>query len=173
MDPKKINRTDYDEISDRLKKWLNNIKHNYCPDLKYLIVPELHKDGKSYHFHGLMADIKGLTLIDSGKKFQNKFGEMVKIYNLKEFPYGFTNFQKISKPERVTKYITKYISKELCAVTEGKKRYWASRNLNKPKVNIEMVTQDDEFMEMMLNCSGYTKSIEIDGTKQIITILEM
>ncbi|MCR5487456.1 MAG: hypothetical protein K6F35_07970 [Lachnospiraceae bacterium] len=173
LDPQKIDRTNYDEITKELKKWLNNLKHNYSRDLKYLIIPELHKDGKSFHFHGLMSEIGDLTLQDSGKSYKNKVGDVVKIYNLKEYKLGFSNFQKVSKQERVTKYITKYISKELCAVTEGKKRYWASKNVNRPKVSVDMVNIDDEYMKMIIDCASYIKSVDLEGTKQIVTYVEI
>lgn len=173
LDPKKIDRTNYDQITDALKRWLNNLRHNYSKELKYLLIPELHKDGKSYHFHGLMSCMGNLTLMDSGKRFRNKFGEMVEIYNLKEYNLGYSNFQKICRPERVIKYITKYISKELCATTEGKKRYWTSKNLNRPKISVDLVDLTDDYIKSLLDCSTYIKSVEIERTKQIITYLEI
>lgn len=173
LDPEKVDRTNYDEITDKMKKWLNNMKHNYSKDLRYLLVPELHKDGKSYHFHGLMSEMGNMELVNSGKKFVNKFGEVVEIFNLKQYSLGFSNFQRISKPERVTKYITKYISKELCAVTDGKKRYWISKNLNKPEVSVELKDLTDDYIKMFLDSSTYVKSVEIEGTKQVVTYLEM
>lgn len=61
-------------------------------------------------------------------------------------------------------YLCKYVTKDLCAVTSGKKRYWHSRNVKMPEV-IEIYTEM-EFMErIQVACSG----IEDYHLKQIHT----
>ena len=37
FNPDKIDRFDYNACSGALVRWLNNIKHNYAPNLKYII----------------------------------------------------------------------------------------------------------------------------------------
>lgn len=68
FDRKKIDSSDYDLLCNKVSIWLNNIKKRYAPDLKYIIVPELHSDGIHYHFHGLLANIGDMKLLDSGIK---------------------------------------------------------------------------------------------------------
>ncbi len=138
FNPEKVNSFNYDVVVKKLSIWLNNIKKRYSPDLKYIIVPELHKSGR-YHFHGLFADIGNMQLIDSGKRLPD--GEI--IYNLGNYDLGFTTATKIRDNARVSSYITKYISKDLCAVTNGKKRYWNSRNLNKVRIDEYIMTQEE------------------------------
>ena len=141
FDPQLVDRYDYDEITKTLTKWLNNVKHTYAPDLKYLIVPELHKDG-AYHFHGLLSNTGRLVFLDSGKVERNKDGSKrlddnenpIKIYNLVQYYLGFSNCTKIRDNGKAVSYISKYITKELMTVTTGKKRYWRSNNLEKPVV---------------------------------------
>ena len=41
-------------------------------------------------------------------------------------------FNNLEINQAVAKYITKYITKELCTSTSGKKRFWCSRNVQKP-----------------------------------------
>ena len=122
----------------KISIWLNNLKKRYAPDLKYIVVPELHKSGR-YHFHGLFADIGNMELVDSGKRLPD--GEI--IYNLGNYDLGFTTATRIKDNARVSSYITKYISKDLCAVTNGKKRYWNSRNLNKVRIDEYILTPDE------------------------------
>lgn len=83
LDPRKIDRKDYNIISKKLVQWFHDVKKYKAPDLKYLLIPELHKDGVSYHFHGLMSNLGGMKLKKSGKKYKNKYGDIVEIYNPK------------------------------------------------------------------------------------------
>lgn len=103
LDGKKINRFDYDDIQKKLKIWLKNkVTRN---NLKYLIVPELHKNG-AIHFHGLISG--DLKLTDSGHKDKGKV-----IYNLDSWKYGFTTCVKCTGDyEAVAHYISKYITKD-------------------------------------------------------------
>lgn len=142
FDPKIIDNTDYDLITKKVSKWLNNLRTRYAPDLKYLLVPELHKDGKKYHFHGLLSNIGNLKLIHSGKVSVGKYIKDFKdfpngdvIYNLENWKYGFSTVTKVKDNARVACYITKYITKELCSVTENKKRYWISKNVDRAIIN--------------------------------------
>ena len=56
FDKVKIDRYNYDACSKAIRKWLNNIRNNYAPNLKYIIVPEQHllRNGdtqRAWHFH--------------------------------------------------------------------------------------------------------------------------
>ena len=143
FNPEKVDSFDYSEVVKKLSKWLNNLKDRYAPDLKYIIVPELHKSGR-FHFHGLFADIGNMSLIDSGKRLLD--GGI--IYNIGNYKLGFTTATKIKDTGRVSSYVTKYITKELVAVTANKKRYWCSRNLDKVFVQ-EFVLAPDEIKQML------------------------
>lgn len=120
--PEEVDRYDYSAVSKKLSKWLNNCKVK-CPDMKYLVIPELHKDG-AFHFHGLFADCDGLGFVDSGIEKDGK-----KVYNISAYRLGFTTATRVEDSQAVVRYITKYITKELCQATFGRRRYWASRNL--------------------------------------------
>lgn len=127
FDPKKVNSHDYELVSKKLSKWLNNMRLNN-PDMKYIIVPEKHKSG-AYHFHGLMsslnAQIFDLTgLIDSTGR---------DIYNIGNYKLGFTTATKIGNNEFAVKYVSKYITKETVQVSKNKRKYWHSKNLELPK----------------------------------------
>lgn len=73
IDPKKLDNTDFNLVSEKLNIWTNNLKKRYAPDLKYIIVPELHKDKSKWHFHGLFANIGKMPLTFSGKVCVGKF----------------------------------------------------------------------------------------------------
>lgn len=85
--PEKVNRSDYDECKKKLTKWLNNMSNKFCDgQLKYLVVPELHKDMTNWHFHGLFANATGIQFVDSG--YIDDKGKI--IYNVPQYRLGFT-----------------------------------------------------------------------------------
>lgn len=103
LDAGKIDRYDYKEIVRALNRWLDNRVRR--KGLRYLIVPELHKDG-AIHFHGLIND--ALHIVDSGHK--DKGGHT--IYNLPDWTLGFTTAISLyGERGAVARYITKYITK--------------------------------------------------------------
>lgn len=161
--------SDYDTVSKAISDWCNLRRKTDCPDLKYLIVPELHKDGIHYHYHGLLANCEGLKLSYSG---YNDF-EGAKIYNVDSWKYGFTTASKIKSNEAVTKYLGKYISKDLMNNLKYKKRYYASQNVNvadeemyyiSPDRLYDFFNPDDMIYLKTVNGGGYNiiKYFEID-----------
>ena len=103
FDRKKVDASDYDLVVQRLNDFLWNIKQRKCPDMKYIIVPELHKDKEHYHFHGLLANVDNLTF--KAWKIDRKKNQI--IYNITDWSYGFTTATKVLDTGRVSSYITK------------------------------------------------------------------
>lgn len=129
FNPKKIDRYSIDETFNTMKYWLNRQK-KHSPDFAYVIVPEFHKDG-AIHFHALIraynGDMKPTKVFQNGKR----------VYNVAGFTSGFTNAQKMDdNQEKTAGYITKYITKDTIN-RFNKRRYWASRNLQKPVKHYE------------------------------------
>lgn len=164
FNPDKVDSFNYAECSKKLSQWLNNIRKRISPDIRYLFVPELHKSGR-YHFHGLIANIGNLELVDSGKRTSS--GNT--IFNIGSYNLGFTTATRITDKHRTATYIGKYITKELSGHLKNKKHYWASRNLVLPEVKNLTVEQllemgfDKEFLE---NNSIYSKTVEYDVNGQ-------
>jgi len=126
FDPNKVDSFNFPQAKAMMSKWLNNSRR-HSPDLKYLIVAELHKSGR-IHFHALFKNYLG-KLTDS-KKTKSKR----KIYNLSKWTAGFSTAVEIDDIGKVSSYIQKYITKDMLKIS-NKKRYWGSRNLIKPVVN--------------------------------------
>lgn len=120
-----VDRYDYDKCADRLTNWLSNCKTNFGLKFQYVIVPEKHKDG-AFHFHGLFSgDLP--NMVYSGHR--DRKGRY--IYNIDSFRYGFTTATRVGHNSRSASYLMKYISKDMMAVSDGRKRYWCSRGLAK------------------------------------------
>lgn len=160
FDGSKIDRTDFKQCMAKVRVWLQNQRRDYAPDLKFLIVPELHKDGVSWHCHGLLADVGNMQFSDSGKvavgkKAYDKKGlykDFPTIYNLSHWGYGFSTGVKIRNNDghRIEQYILKYITKQSCILAKGCHRYYASKNLGTPTVKTYYVggkSQQDIFLD--------------------------
>lgn len=117
--PDFVDRYDYSAVSKLMSRFLNNISHKF-DNLKYIVVPELHKDG-AFHFHGLFSD---LNCSFSGHYTSS--GDH--IFNVSDFPYGFSTATVVRSVNSSCGYIIKYISKDLASVSSGKRRYWYSHS---------------------------------------------
>lgn len=170
FDPQKHNSKNYDYITGIMHDWLKDLKKNYAPDLIYLIVPELHLDGQKYHFHGLFANCGNIPFVDSGHYIN---GEL--IYNIGAYKFGWSDATKVKDTFRVSSYITKYITKDLCSVTMGKKRYWCSKNCNRPLIQSYHMTQEEieQIFEDCQNNIVFAKTAQLPFIGQNIKYIEM
>ena len=152
FNPNKINSFDYSLVTSKMTNWLRNIRKK-IPSLKYIGVPEQHKSGR-FHFHFLMNDISAI-LIDSGHKTKDG----MTIYNLEAYKLGFSTATLIQDRERVSNYISKYITKELALQTKGKKRYWHSKGLSLPQESLDLIPEIDDIVLSLENEASYHKKI--------------
>jgi len=156
FNPVKVDSFDYEACTKKLSDWLSNMRKK-SPDMKYLVVPEMHKSGR-WHFHGLFADCDELGFTDSGKRTSK--GNI--IYNVSSYKLGFSTATHIEDMERCAKYICKYITKELCAVTAGKRRYWHTRNLVQAESDTMLMTETErqKLIEQLMKVAGYVTSLK-------------
>lgn len=136
------NSYSHEKVTNYLTRWLNNQKHQN-PDMRYLLVPELHKSGR-IHFHGVFSDVPNWKLIPG---INQKTGRVIKkhgkvIYNLTNYKLGFTTVSEVENIEAVSHYISKYITKELLNL-KHKRNVWHSKNLVKPKQTFHLTTESD------------------------------
>lgn len=128
----------HDKAIELLKLWINNQKHQN-KNMIYLLVPEFHKSGR-LHFHGLIANVPKWKMTEarypSGRRV---IINGLQVYNLDNYKLGYTTISKIQDQEKVSNYISKYATKELITL-KNKKRYWYSRNLEKPKTDYHYIS---------------------------------
>lgn len=152
---------DFSECMKQACKWFNNQRSRYAPDLQYLIVPEQHKSG-AWHIHGLIANCGNIKFVDSGHDYKGR-----KRYNCENWAFGFTVADPVTDTEKISGYITKYITKELCESTEGRRRYFRSRNILEPQETEFLVEGSEKvaFAEMLADSVGmeHTYRKEISG----------
>lgn len=160
--------SDYDTVVRRLQIFLNHLQQRQCPDMKYLIVPELHKDNEHYHFHGLLSSCDGLRFRYSGH--DTKKGDP--IYNILNWSWGFTTATRITDTRRASSYITKYIMKESEQFLKEKNRYYCSRNIERTKAEFFLV-DEEEFLQMYGADITYCKSVTIKEAHQRVNYYEL
>lgn len=132
-----------DVIKAMAKRWRRKRKDgsSRCPNFKYLLIPEMHKDG-AIHLHGFVScmpnDCVPFTLeqVNSPQKLPKKICEKVRngqdVFHCLEWEelFGYNTLEPISDLDKVSSYVVKYVSKEIGA-TPFKARYWCSRGLSR------------------------------------------
>ena len=103
LDKNKFDRYDLTGFQKSLSKFLNNYNSRYKTKIKYLLIPERHKDG-AWHMHGL---IYGLP-IDHLKTNGNGFYD----WSAYREKFGFISMDHIKSKEKVSYYILKYVGKD-------------------------------------------------------------
>lgn len=187
-----FNAENYAECSAKVRGWFKNIRRNYCPDIKYLAVPEQHESG-AWHFHCLVSNCNELTfekavnnqewrkdkngeylLNNKGQRVRNKyFGQYLRtsypdgeyIYNIAQYKNGFSTATRIIDTKKAVSYIVKYVTKELTECTFGKRRYLPSNNLELPVVTKELIAPD-QINALLLDIEySYNCKLSIDQVK--------
>lgn len=143
LDPKRYDRFNLQKYIDDLGQWIRNQRKSTGADIQYLLIPELHKDG-AYHMHGLLKGVEEKDLEHFSKKrtIPKNIFKMLKagrhIYDWLPYSrkFGFCTLEKIRDRSAISKYITKYIKKDvgLAVKDKNKKSYYCSRGLKKAEV---------------------------------------
>lgn len=152
FNPNKVDSFDYNLTTTKLSNWLKYMRKK-CPDMKYLVVPELHESGR-WHFHGLFANVENMKFVDSGKR--DKKGRI--IYNVDSYKLGFSTATEIEDVQKACNYIAKYITFDLCSLTKGKKRYWTSRNCDMPIVEEFLTSMNNAELKRVMDEAEYKKT---------------
>ena len=139
LDPSKYDRTNLELFHSDLTQWLRNQGKKNGKKIDFLLIPELHSDLKSWHMHGFISgvsisDLKQFVYGDKmGQSLVQKVLNGDIVYNWLSYSkkFGFCSLEPIKSPEAVSKYVTKYICKDLAkSVSEvGAHMYYHSRGL--------------------------------------------
>lgn len=148
LDPEKVDRYDYLACADLIHHFTDII---YRRGGLYVIVPERHIDG-AWHYHGLINSLDDKFLV------VNDFG----YFEFRDYSYGYCSLSHVVDSQKASNYIMKYMIKgyNYLDIPKGKKRYWASRGLNVPEVEYDVMTEDQ--ISDLLSDSFYCKRIDND-----------
>lgn len=130
------NRQDIDHCKRRMNNWLKNQKKRRG-GFDYLIVPELHSDKTSLHFHALIRGYNGkIEVAINPKTGKPVIKGKTTFYTLPGYTLGFTNVKIIDYSNsghlKLARYVSKYITKDMPLFAQ-KNRYWGSHGLKLPE----------------------------------------
>lgn len=158
LDKSKYDRFDLLAFKKDFSQWLRDYRKSH-PDLyiKFLLVPEQHKDG-AWHMHGLFTDIKPVL-----ESFDDAFfrGEDVpfslvgkNFFNWPDYQkkFGFCSLSPIRDRVACGFYITKYVTKSVSDTKDflGKHALLVSRGLMRSVVHGH-VYQESSFLDQFLD----------------------
>ncbi len=125
IDPIKYDRSKLREYYKQLSKFINNYNYQNNCKIKYLLIPELHKDKKSWHMHGLIYNLP------KNKLKENKNGFLDWEDYSKKF--GYMSLSLIRDFEKTALYITKYITKDTLnnSIEYNKHLFYSSQGLKR------------------------------------------
>lgn len=142
----RVDRFDLSAFIKDLGQFIRNINRTRLSNpIKYLLIPEPHLNSQkkenrgAWHMHGLLM---GLTADDLREfstkdkiplKLKNRIKNGEKIYNWEQYSrkFGYFTCTPINSKEGCSKYLTKYITKDLSlsAIESGHHLFYASQGL--------------------------------------------
>lgn len=139
LDASKYDRTNLEQFHADITQFFRLYGRKHKIKISFLLIPELHSDGKTWHMHGLLQGLpenhlqrfkKGMRM---GKALADKVLAGDAVFNWKAYQekFGFCDLEPVRNTEAVSKYITKYITKDLeRSVTDvGAHLFYHSRGL--------------------------------------------
>lgn len=142
IDATKYNRYDLDVFKKDFTQWIRNRRKQDGTEWKYLLIPELHKDG-AWHLHGLLRGVQEGDLLnfEIGKHPVGLVKKGYKYHMGILHKFGFNSFGEIQDKTASSFYLTKYFSKALGGGLElGKHLYFASLGLKRRQLIAEGAT---------------------------------
>lgn len=152
----KHDRYNLKEWYKKFTQWLRDQrKKGY--DIKYLLVPERHKDG-AWHMHGFFSGISDLLVTFAEERKQGmKIPDKLVNCGFWDWPdyrekFGFCSFGFIHNRVAASFYVVKYLTKELQSdsMPVGLHLYYATHGLNKSERHGEIFgscSYLDQFLE--------------------------
>lgn len=150
LNPKKYKPEDLNIFHKDFTQWIRNFNRLHSCNIKFLIVPELHSNNKSWHFHGFLFGLPAEFLDKFEREQFYPFTDVRLPYKLLweldsgfavyswvayQKKFGWNTLEPIKDHFAISGYVTKYITKDvLKSVSDvGAHTYYRSRGLRTPK----------------------------------------
>lgn len=145
---KKIrDRFDLDLFRKDFSQFVRNLNRGRNEKIKYLLIPEQHKNG-AWHMHGLLSgliidkDLKSFKKSDYiPKRLKDMIDKGQVVYNWKSYQqrFGYFTCTPINNINACSKYLTKYITKDMASnnIKLGKHLFYASKGLKEKEVIVK------------------------------------
>ena len=174
LDPKKYDRYNLNKFRNDLTMWIRNISRNRDKKIKYVLIPEQHRDG-AWHMHGFVSglnddDVKLFSIDDRIPKYiKDKLKEGQEVYNWTKYmdKFGFCDLEPIRNLEKAVNYVMKYITKELdnCVKEVGGHLYYCSRGLNQAEI-IKKGNVSDKYVPHYTDPEGHYSTLWLSNVNE-------
>lgn len=158
-------RSDLSGWNKRFMDWLRDLRKK-GRKIRYLLVPELHSDHKSWHCHGFLSgllpeDVVPFYCLDK-QGVRSRNGRRFKPYLIQsgyfnwpayQKKFGFCSLGRIRNPAGAGFYVTKYITKEKSAMVSavGLNSYYSSQGLNVARKYVDFYGRDIHLDALLSN----------------------
>lgn len=174
ISPRNANRYELKEVKKLVSRFFKNYNLSHCCHIKYMLIPEQHKDG-AWHFHGFLADCDDCLKICPWKKHgvqrtSPKSGQPLYTVPRMCLDLGWTTCEKILDTRKAASYILKYVTKDLCEIGKGQQRLIKSKKIApptiwrlsiEPKTIIKMISK--LYQENSAKASVWAKNVHVDN----------
>ena len=175
LDKKKYDRTDLDHWRSDFTRWVRHQRERADLNIEYLLIPELHKDGESWHMHGFITGISWDSLEEfiPGKHPQRLCTGEYRYHKGILDKFGFNSFAPVKNPEAASKYALKYVTKSMAERKDalGAHLYYCSRGLKRPELVADgcsmSLLSDIEFRNQFM-ATGWLTAEEVDRLKGVL-----
>lgn len=168
-------RKDLNNYKKKLSTWIKNYNRTQKTNIKYLMIPEQHADGESWHMHGLIMGLPEEQLHEFTEQEKLPIRILIeikrghKVYNWPAYQkaFGYVSISRIRNIERTAGYITKYITKELAEtrIKLNDHLYYCSQGLKRA----EMVYQGPLTKELVEDYSNeYVKIKRVRSLEEAV-----
>lgn len=151
-------RTDLKLFHSQFAQYIRDFRKKGI-DIKYLMIPEYHADGKSVHIHALMMFPDGVLTPFVNHRNLPKYirrsiamGKNPQYWKFYSERFGYNVCEPIQSIEKTASYVCKYMTKDLASRTMGKGQhmFYASKGLNSAKRilcgdSLFSASEDDAF----------------------------
>lgn len=144
LDPKKYDRSDLGRFNKDLSQYFRDLNKKIGSKIEYVLIPEYHEDKTSWHMHGMIKGlpIDQLRIFTQKDKIPKRIKELLqqdrKIYDWIGYrnKFGWVTAEAIQNIEALSKYITKYIKKDMDARNKelNAKLYYCSQGLKRAEI---------------------------------------
>lgn len=184
LDPQKYDRYNLEKFRKDLTQWIRNRRRLTGCDVRYLLIPERHKDG-AWHLHGLLSGLSDSDLRPFGRDEHLPYAilrELDRGNQIYELPavskrFGWTTVSPVRDAQRCANYVAKYIRKDIEATADsmeaGDHLFYASRGLqgrvkiySGPVANADKIPWgfENEYCKILWVTADGLNQIELDPT---------
>jgi len=177
VDGERYLRDDLKSFYRSFSKWISNYQRITGQKIKYLLIPELHKDMKNWHMHGLISGVP----VEKLEKFGRGMPKQLRMKGYLNWPdyahkFGFCSLDRVRDGEAVSAYVTKYITKDVgrCVTELGAHMYYCSQGLKRKELICRMPFEMTEDMEKRFSFSNeWVASVTVDenGYNELVAAL--